>query len=819
MMAAATNGGKSMWQACLASAFRTALATTIVGSVTLLGPHSLKKLIELPSFSYVTVGIIILNDATFGDSLRGSWYALYATIQSMGPAMLSFWIIGPSRFTKETIAVAVALAAFVVALPGEITHFIAKRIALGQIVLLYVIAYINGARTQPLMHPLGVAASTALGVAACILALLFPSPRLACRQVKRNYKLLTQNTIKRVKLLMKAICEDDKASVFMSVSQAKCFSTTKLLQIITHYQKGMRWERPQTKIFRSNCLYAVEKLKEVDTTLRGMELALRSINSFPISMINEDMKHGLNSLMQQISLTIKETKHNLHGASLTVPEPSEKNITNFLHSLQTIPTTLQDLPFYFYLFCTKLLYMKSLAEPTPPSIQDQPTEKNGNPNLNSPEGNKENWAKSLLTTLTSPKLMASYKCSLSLGLSVYLGLVYSKKDGFWAGLPVAVTYASGREATFRVTNLKAQGTVLGTVYGVLISFVFERFLVLRFLSLFPWFLFTSFLQRSQMYGPAGGVSAAIGALLILGRENFGPPKEFAITRIVETFIGLSCSIFVDILFRPKRASTCAKVELSNSIATVVESFGSLSMLHDSSKTKLEQNQKKLKGHVNKLKKFIVEAEAEPNFWFLPFHGACYNKLLESLSRLDDVLQLGSQALKFLQQELQRCEACWKEHVNLIEGDIGHLKELICNSMKSFEEISKLKSLGFLEKELEEKKKNTTSDVEVGKSTPKSSICMVSGLGEDDLEKTLGSYLQHSRNAVDHLYDDDDDVEDEKELKSQVVLSLSALGFCLSAIMKETMKIEEAIKELVQWENPSSVINLYEISCKLHSLHK
>ncbi|MED6133850.1 hypothetical protein PIB30_032089 [Stylosanthes scabra] len=818
-MAAATNGvGKSMWQACLASAYRTALATTIVGCVTLFGPPAVKNLIERPAFSYVTVVIIISNDATLGDSFRGFWYVLLGTIQSIGPAIISLWIIGPSRFTAETIALAVALAAFVVALPGEITHFMAKRLALGQIVLVYVTAYINGAHTQPLMHPLGVAASTALGGVACIPALLLPCPRLACRKVKKKFKLLTQNTIKRVKLLTKAICEEDKASVFTSISQAKSLSTTRteLLHLITHYQNGMRWERPQIKNFRSNCLFAVEKLKEVDTTLRGMEMALMSINSFPIRMINEEMKHGLNSLMQQVILTIKETKHNLHGASLTVPELTEKNITNFLHSLQTIPTTLQDLPFYFYLFCTKLLYMKSLAEPTPlpcNSIQDKPTQRDGNPNSNSnspPEGsNKENWANSLVTTLTSPKLMASYKCSLSLGLSIYLGLLYSKNDGYWAGLPVAVTFSPVREATFRVTNLKAQGTVLGSVYGVLISFVFRRFLVLRFLSLLPWFVFTSFLQRSQMYGPAGGTSAIIGAILILGRENFGPPKEFAITRIVETFIGLFCSIFVDILFRPKRASTCAKVELSNTFATLNESIGSLSMLHDSSKTKLEQSRRKLKGHVNRLRKFVAEAEAEPNFWFLPFHGACYNKLLGSLSRLDDVLQLGAHALKFLQQEVQRCEACWKVHVSLIEGDIGHLKELICNSMKSFEEISKLKSLGVLEK------KNITSDVEMGKSTPKSSICMVSGLGDDDIEKTLGSYLQDSRSAVDHLYDDDD----EQELKSQVVLSLNALGFCLSAMMKETMEIEEAFKELVQWENPYCEINLYEISCKLHSLHK
>ncbi|XP_061373232.1 uncharacterized protein LOC133315595 [Gastrolobium bilobum] len=799
-----------LWKACLASAFRTALGCTIVGCVTLYGPSSFQDLIAFPAFSYVTV-ILIINDATLGDTLRGCWLVLYATIQSIVPAILILWFIGPSQFSKGTTALAVAIAAFMVVLPAETTHLIAKRIALGQTVILYVIAYINGVHTEPLMHPLRVAASTSLGAFACVLALLFPFPRLACHQVRNNYKLLTRNTLKRLKLFVKAICEQDKTLALTSISHAKSLATTrtKLIQIITKYQNSVRWEIPPIKFLRSYCLCPEEKLQEIDTTLRGMELALRNINSFPVTILNEDMKQGLNMLEQHVSLTIKEIKHNFHGGSITVPEPNPRNITKFLQSLQTIPTTHQDLPVYFYLFCTKLLHKKSLGE-AQINIQDQqpqPTHKKGN----SQEG-KEKWA-NWVTTLRSPKLISSIKCSLSLGLAVFLGLLYNKESGFWSALPVAITFASGREATFRVANVKAQGTVLGTVYGVLGCFVFERFLPIRFLSLLPWFIFTSFLKQSKMYGPAGGISATIGAILILGRKNFGPPSEFATVRIIETYIGLTCSILVDLLFMPKRASTCAKVELSNSFATLYESICSLSLLNVGTKTDLEENHRKLKMQINELRKFVVEAELEPNFWFLPFHGACYNKLIGSLSTLADTLHLGDHALKFLQQEFQRSEASWKEYVSVLEGEVAQLKELICSSIKRFEEISRMKSLRFLEEELE--KKNITCDIELGRSPKSSGICMVSGLGEDDIEKTIGCYLQQSRNAVDNLYG----VEGEQEVKNQVVLCLSALGFCLSALVRETVEIEEAIKELVQYENPSSEINLYDISCKLHALHK
>jgi len=183
-MSAATERARAVWLRCLASAFRTALACTIVGCTTLYGPASIRHHIAFPAFSYVTV-ILIVTDATLGDALHGCWLALYATVQSVGPALLSLWLIGPAMLTSGTISLAVALGAFVVVFP-EGTHLVAKRIALGQIVIVYVIAFINGVHTEAIMHTLHVAASTAIGVLACVLALLLPYPRLACWEVTDN---------------------------------------------------------------------------------------------------------------------------------------------------------------------------------------------------------------------------------------------------------------------------------------------------------------------------------------------------------------------------------------------------------------------------------------------------------------------------------------------------------------------------------------------------------------------------------------------------------------------------------------------------------
>ncbi|MED6120849.1 hypothetical protein PIB30_024874 [Stylosanthes scabra] len=785
-----------LWQACLASAFRTALACTIVGCVTLFGPQKVQTLITFPAFSYVSLILIIINDATFGDTFRACWLALYATIQAIGPAMLTLWAVHPARLSNATTALAVGVAAFVVVLPFDgSTHLLAKRISLGQIVLVYVIGYANGVHTDPLMHPLRLAASTALGVIASLLALLLPYPRLATFEVKRNYKQLRKNMLKRMQVLIKVICEDDMncATANALVSNAKSLVTTqtKLFQAIMSRQDSIRWETPLLKIFKLHyCWTPMKRLQQIDTNLRGMELALKTTNSFPINLmsLNEDLKHDLTTLEEHVTLTTK------HGPSLTVPESTTKKATTiFLQSFHTIPATHQDLPTYFFFFCAKLLQNNTSFTTSSSCVRDKAQI--------SPNSKRKwaNWPRIMGNT----NLVPAIKFSLSLGLAVFMGLTYSKENGFWAGLPVAVSYVSGREPTFRAANVKAQGTVLGTVYGVLGCFVFERFLPIRFVSLLPWFIFASFLQRSRMYGPAGGISAVIGAVLILGRKNFGPPSEFAIARIIETFIGLSCSILVDLIFMPKRASTLAKVGLSQSLAIIGDSIGSLSLIGVTGKTDLEDNIRKLKMQVNELRKFVVEAEIEPNFWFLSFHNECFNKLLGSLSNLVDLLHFGDHALKFLQQEFHKEDETYeKEDVNMLQDELEHIKELIWSSIQHLEEISRMESIKILEEEVERKKK-ISSDLESGKST-KCDAWMLSILGKEGIENKIDCFLQRSTSVVESLYDGS---ENQKELKSQIVMSLSALGFCLKTIMQEVMEIEHSIKELVRWNNPNSEINL------------
>ncbi|KAH0664406.1 hypothetical protein KY284_029337 [Solanum tuberosum] len=693
---------RAMWRTCLASALRTALACTIVGVATLFGPQYIKKQVAFPAFSYVAV-ILVVTDATLGDTFRGCWLALYATIQGVCPAILSLWLIGPARLTAGTTAIAVALSAFVVVLP-ENTHLIAKRIALGQIVLVYVIAYINGGQTETIMHPVHVAASTGLGVVACVLALIFPYPCLACCEVKQNCKLFAENASERFNLFVKAFTAEDNSCALAFISQAKSLVKTgsKLLQGIKTKQESMKWERFPFKFLRPYGENPGSRFEDVQTPLRGMEIALDNSPSFPVEILNSDQKSVLHMLGEHIP---KQVNNMSLESSATVPESNQENTQN-------------------------------------------------------------------------------------------------KDNGFWAGLPVAISLAGSREATFKVANVKAQGTVLGTIYGILGCFVFEKYVQIRFLSLLPWFIVSSFLRQSTMYGQAGGLSAIIGALLILGRKGFGLPSEFAIARITETFIGLSCSIIVEILLQPTRATTLAKLQLSKSFEILNES---ISLISFGSIGNLVESQNKLKSHIIEMGKFIAEAEAEPNFWFVPFHSVCYRKLMGSLTKMLEYLHFGSQAFMLLEQE---SGGSIDNFVHKLDGDIKLFKDFVGSSMKCFEEVSLVKSLEILDKEFEKKKLSV--DVELGTSQSSSYCNIIRYASEEEIDENFRSYFEHSKEFVDQIVNGE-------ELKGQVVLSLSALGFCMDGLVKETKEIEKAIKEVVQWENPSSHVNLHDISCKVRAL--
>lgn len=475
-------------------------------------------------------------------------------------------------------------------------------------------------------------------------------------------------------------------------------------------------------------------------------------------------------------------------------------------SLPLIPQNLKDLsPLLFFLFCINLLYNGSLTTPSADRAQENKvmptTEQASIASKDEPSTKRRNFKNTCSMNLNSERLVVALKCSLSLGLAVLFGVLFSKSNGYWSGLTVAITITPWREATFKLANDRAQGTAIGSVYGILASVISQNLMELRFLALLPWIIFTSFLRRSRMYGHAGGIAAIISTLIILGRIHYGPPTVFAIARLTETFVGLSCSILVELLLQPTRASTLSRAQLSGSLRTLNECIESL--VPSKGPVPLKEKQNKLKQQVNALRNYIDEAQMEPNFWFLPFPVACYRKLHGSLSKMVELLCFLVHGIELLAEESHGLGAARTEIQETIRGDLEQFKKMVGSSLKCFEEVIQVKSLGKLEKELP--RRSETNDLELGNYGALSA-------GEEESERVVALFLQHAVEVVER-----DDVDVGEDSKSQVVLCLATFGFCIGGLMKETREMENGILELLQWENPGSHINLYEISCEIEAL--
>ncbi|XP_061341495.1 uncharacterized protein LOC133287827 [Gastrolobium bilobum] len=793
-------------RARLGSALRTALACTIVGCISLYGPAPLQRYLKFPAFSYMTT-ILIVSDATLGDTLRGCWHVLLATLHVMILSLLSLQVIGPDNFTNGVAALAVAASAFVVALP-ESTHLLTKRIAFGQLVNVYVSTVIYGGQEGVAMHPIQVACSTALGALASVLAMLVPYPRLAYYEERKFYRLYKENTSERLNCNIEAISASDNSAAVGFLTQAKFLSTmgAKLLENIRSKLDGMHWERPQKKIFNPHYVDREEDLQDLEIPLRGMDIALSSYTSFPVGVIDDELRGVLLKCKGHFSQKLDQQANCFAAADATKTSEIKKEILN-----KNLTIAYKDLPTSFFLYCVHLL------------LEDQPIAKKTDHMLEKTQKNGDSqWnfrkIREFVMNLIPRKhnLVFALKSSVSLGIAVLLGLIYNKENGYWSGLTIAISFVTGRQPTFSVANARGQGTAMGSIYGILCWFSFKRFVDVRFLPILPWVVFCSYLRHSRMYGQAGGISAVIGALLILGRNHYGSPSEFAVARITEATIGLICFIIVEILASPSRAATLAKTELSQSLRALQDCIGQIAIITpsigempSSSYQALREGQKKLKSLVCQLEKFTAEAELEPNFWFLPFHSVCYSRMLESLSRMVDLLFFMAYSMEHVTRLSQKAGVFGVDLQDRVNENMEHFKNKVGLTLKCLEEITRIKSLREVENEL--KNRNVPFDTELGEYPNADAFRILSG--DEEVNSITGSFVQLLEEIANKTHAN----KDEEMIKGQMVFHCSCLGFCTSSLTRETIKIQSEVKELLIWENPSSQTNFKNIYCKINAL--
>ncbi|GMH10152.1 hypothetical protein Nepgr_011993 [Nepenthes gracilis] len=778
------------WRKQLTVALRIALAYAIVGCTTLFGPNQIQQQVTYPAFSYLTATLIV-SEATLGDALRGTWEAFIGTCLVIGPAILSLWLVGPGRFNPLLAALAVGLGSFGVALPKS-TPLMSKRIAFGQLVIIFVGATIKGAKTDIVMHPCHVAASMGLGALASVLATALPFPHLAIYEVRKRCKFYAKNVVERLNIYTKAIVAGESSESLELAAEAKTLSesASRLLNIIQNYQDGVLWEKLHLRLLSPKYKHPAERLQEVEVSLRGMEMALAYGSQNPKDAEDQALKDELQTMAKQLTRKIDQIMASLQFTASTTqdPRPNDDSSEKKLLPLN-ICATPQHLSLSFFLFCMQHLDNQEFGI----------SELNKN---SMPENHGKNEKCRLVKIFSGwlpshQSIIFAMKCSLSLGLAALLGLAYNKDRGYWSGLAIAVSFTTSRQAAFWGANARAQGTALGSIYGVVGHFICHKFSALELVCLLPWIIFTTFLRHSKMYGETGSISAVVAALLILGRSGYGTPTEFAISRTAEACIGLVCFILMEVILQPERAATLSKDQLSRCLGTLKDYLENIMVLRTGDGKPgpcplppLEEQKTRLESEINELKEFIEEAKVEPNFWFTPFDGEFYSTLQKSVSRMADLSSFMASAVESLSQELQKSGDSWKDHQEQISIDIERFNARICSTLKYLEEKT---YTGPKLSEEEERQSETSEDLETGKPE-NGNKCRIQSPDDEEMENILCSFMEHMRDVT-----QSNRAAENAEVRNKTLLSLGCAGFCMRSLVAETREADKLIRELIRKE--------------------
>lgn len=166
---------------------RAAVACTAIGLATSYASPSFRHHVSFPAYSYTVALLLVAGDSpTLGLLLKSTASIACTTVLGLLPALLAAHFMPPKMVSPLSSSVMSAVSAFMVAVVPDVeAGLLGKRITMGQIVLICVASFDFG-QPEPvrlLLHLVPAAASTAVGVAAALLAVVVPYPRLASHEV------------------------------------------------------------------------------------------------------------------------------------------------------------------------------------------------------------------------------------------------------------------------------------------------------------------------------------------------------------------------------------------------------------------------------------------------------------------------------------------------------------------------------------------------------------------------------------------------------------------------------------------------------------
>ncbi|KAI5060415.1 hypothetical protein GOP47_0024835 [Adiantum capillus-veneris] len=440
--------------------------------------------------------------------------------------------------------------------------------------------------------------------------------------------------------------------------------------------------------------------------------------------------------------------------------------------------------------------------------------------------------------LLSSHFRTAFKMSLAMGLGAILGSWFDRSKGYWADITLGLGFVgTAKGSSFKTAALRAQGTVAGSIYGLLVVLATKDFPFLRLVALIPWVVFTSFLRQSKLFGFSGAMSAFTGGVVILARTNKDSSDEsFTVVRIVEAFMGMASFIVVELLVMPRRAAGIVKIELISGLGKMKSHVGAVLLMFSelrcakccaSAVVDLKVQEKSLRRSLARLQELVKEATEEPQFWYSAFPSSTYSKLLEIQGRMVDFLHFSVCAFETIVETLSNADLGIQELHSAFDRTLFVLKENVLPLLEFLEDalqsnntngISERNPSGNMFKRDErlagDKERLVERDKPVsmgGKAHSGRFLLRMRSMKENCFMEEFEKSYQILTSGILRTCSDEVRQQHMEECSNSLLLSLGALAFSFEGILKEALELEQGVHELLQLESPWSLIELWSSS--------
>ncbi|KAL2650533.1 hypothetical protein R1flu_018661 [Riccia fluitans] len=424
----------------------------------------------------------------------------------------------------------------------------------------------------------------------------------------------------------------------------------------------------------------------------------------------------------------------------------------------------------------------------------------------------------------------------------------------WAPITVSFIIGNLQGGAFRLASLRIQGTVVGAIFGYLVVSELYTYKYLLPIILAVWVSLSDYIRYSKTHGYSGLVSSLTAAILMSSDYDGTDIKAFAMDRIAMTFIGVACFVLIEPTIFPERAVVLVREELLISLKRLRDCVAAIVAVYTTQgcvkcRTAAVNDMQKLE---QELRTGLVaqsllrdEAVLEPDLWFVPFPVGVYSRLITTQKRMLDLLffmvcSLQASTQDWSDDHMQKLLKPLRSSLTALEDEVlltvDTLYKLLEKGASSWNLLARVTRVLRAFRGLF----HCVRDVEKGAAQPggrlprlrrpmdvfepsRRAARALLALGHrrrsiggtpmrlkttmERFEQTFESVLHDVMTA--HKNKLEATVGEGHVLSNSVMLSISSLSFCLHSLLQETVDLEKGVWELLQAENPLSVLDFWD----------